>query len=75
MFGLCPIPLQGASRRIRSNDSGKNGGSPVKKIINIFVEGQRQLQHSREFHQRAPGSFHAALGGGGVGGGTESFCS
>ena len=47
MFGLCPIPLQGASRRIRSNDSGKNGGSPVKKIINIFVEGHRQRQHAR----------------------------
>lgn len=30
MFGLCPIPLHGASRRILSNDSGKNGGPSVK---------------------------------------------
>lgn len=35
MFGLCPIPLHGASRRIRSNDSGKNGGPSVKKKRNV----------------------------------------
>lgn len=51
MFGLCPIPLHGASRRILSNDSGKNGGPSVKSsnvkcgcfLLRVFTIDKEKL--------------------------------